>query len=205
MSLKRLDREVMRLFPNKMIELSLPYKLDHFVTGKTSNIIAELSIVEGCREILKLTIPAEYPFRPPIIWVPNKIANKRYDRWSADLTGQIIKSSNKTADYSPFLAWAFSIIEIPMFASGWRNVPFKLPLNCLCCESITCSGNWGPSFTTVDMLIEYLARQKFALYCSPIWQKIIFPIFNNDRWVLSDDIIFSIIQHLNIPNRLKIY
>jgi ubiquitin-protein ligase len=204
MSLKRLNREIMKVFPDKMVELFLPYKLDQFITENTHNIIAELSIGNGYRKILQLTISPEYPFRPPTIWVPNKIANKRYDRWSTDLTGQIIKSFNKTTDSSAFLAWAFSIIEIPMFASGWRNVPFKLPLNCLCCESITCSGNWTPSFTIADILIEYLARKKFALYCSPLWQKRILPIFNNDRWVLPDDIVFSIIQHLNIPGRLKI-
>jgi ubiquitin-protein ligase len=209
MSLKRLNREIMKVFPDKMRETSLLYELSRFDSEKNSNAIAELSIENhhptlGRREVLHLSIPAQYPFRPPTIWVPNKIANKRYDRWSTDLTGQIIKSFNKTTDSSAFLAWAFSIIEIPMFASGWRNVPFKLPLNCLCCESITCSGNWTPSFTIADILIEYLARKKFALYCSPLWQKRILPIFNNDRWVLPDDIVFSIIQHLNIPGRLKI-
>ena len=205
MALKRLNREITKVFPSNMTEASLPYKLAQFDAGSASNVIAEFSILENSKDILHLTIPSEYPFRPPTVWVPHKIANKRYDRWSVDLTGKIIKSFNKTSTGNPFLAWVFSIIETPIYASGWRCVPFQLPLNCLCCESITCSGNWGPSFMITDLLLEYLACRKFAIYCSPLWQKRISPIFNNDRWILPDDIIFNIIQYLDIPQRLKLY
>ena len=208
MALKRLDREITKVFPNKMNETLLPYKLAYFdVPSCTSNIIAEFSILENSKDILHLSIPSEYPFKPPTVWVPHTIANKRYDRWSADLTGKIIKlfNKNKTSAGNPFLAWIFSIIETPLYASGWKCVPFHLPLNCLCCESISCSGNWGPSHTIVDLLIEYLARRKFAIYCSPLWQKRISSIFNNDRWILPDDIIFNIVQYLNIPARFKLY
>ena len=204
MALKRLDREITKVFPSKMIEASLPYKLAQFDASSASNVIAEFSILENSRDILRLTIPSEYPFRPPTVWVPHKIANKRYDRWSVDLNGQILKSANKISAYNPFLAWAFSIIETPMYARGWKFVPFQLPMNCLCCESITCPGNWAPSLSIVDILIEYLARKKFAIYCSPLWQKMILPIFDNDRWTLPDDIVLNIVQYLSIPDRIKL-
>ena len=208
MSLKRLNREVMKVFPDKMRESSLPYELAHFDSEKASNVIAELSIENsqpklGRRQVLHMSIPAEYPFRPPTVWVPHTFANKRYDRWSVDLIGTLVSASNKTA-CNPFLAWAFSIIEMPLYAHGWRHIPFQFPLNCLCCESITCSSNWSPSLIIADILVEYLARNKFALYCSPLWQKRILPIFNNDRWTLPDDIVLSIIRYLDIPDRFKI-
>jgi hypothetical protein len=215
MSLKRLNREITKVFPDKMVELSLSYELSYqhvhsrFDSEKTSKAIAELSIENphtklGRMDVLHLSIPSNYPFRPPTVWIPHKFANKRYDRWSADLTGKLITLSNKPVCNS-FIAWAFSIIETPMYAYSWKQIPFKFPLNCLCCESITCSGNWIPSLTIVDILIEYLARKKFALYCSPLWQKRILSIFNNDRWTLPDDIVLNIIQYLNIPDRFKIY
>ena len=197
MSLKRLNREITKIFPDKMSELSLPYELIQFDDDSSSTVVAKLSILEDYKDILKLSIPSVYPFRPPSVWVPYKITNKRYDRWNADLTSEV--------SCSPFLAWAFSIIEIPIYASGWSYVPFQLPLKCLCCESITCYSNWIASFTISDIFIEYLARKKFALYCSPLWQKRLLSIFNNDRWNIPDDIIFNIIQHLNIPARLKLY
>ncbi len=192
MSSKRLNREVTKIFPDKMSELSLPYELI-----QVDDDYSQLTIINNSKDILKLSIPSVYPFRPPSIWVPHKITNKRYDRWNADLTSEV--------SCSPFLAWVFTIIETPTYALRWSYVPFHLPLKCLCCESITCYNNWVASFTIVDILIEYLARKKFALYCSPLWYKRLLHIFNNERWNLPDDIIFNIVQQLNIPTRLKLY
>lgn len=215
MSLKRLNREIMKVFPDKMRETSLPYELSYqhvhsrFDSEKHSKTIAELLIENphiklGHIDILYFTIPSDYPFKPPTVWVPHKIANKKYDKWCVDLTNEIIKTSNKPV-CNPFIAWAFSIIETPMYACSWTQIPFQFPLNCLCCTSLTCHNNWGPSHTISQILIEYLSRKKFALYCSSLGQKRILSIFNNERWKLSDDIIFCIIQHLNIPDHLKIY
>jgi len=199
-ALKRLDREITQLFPNTMNKLFLPYKLLR-IESPNSEYVAEVEIIHDKKLVLHFTIPSDYPFKPPTIWVPNIIANKKYDRWSADLTNII----NKMPSYNRFLAWAFSIIKVPEFAEGWNSVPFKFPITCLCCNSITCPNNWGPSHTISKIFIEYLARKNFAVYCSSLGQKRISSIFNNDRWNLSDDIIFCILQHLNIPNHLKIY
>jgi hypothetical protein len=205
MSLKRLNREIMKLFPDKMMELSLPYQLAQFESKNSNNYIADFTIVRDNTLILNFSIQSCYPFKPPIIAVPHKFMDKRYDRWSADLTTRITRMSNEGLIPNLFLAWAFSVIETPCLAAGWLHIPVELPMRCLCCESITCSGNWAPSLTIADILIEYLSRKRFELYCSPLWQKRILPIFNNDRWNLPDDLILCIIQHMNIPDRFKIY
>ncbi len=204
MALKRLDREIMQIFPNKMTELLFSYKLCNFAFA-SSDYIAEFIIESAKNPVLYINIPFNYPFKPPTVWIPHKIMNKRYDRWSADLTNKIVKTSNKMPSYNIFIAWVFSIIKNPEFAESWKSVPFKLPILCMCCESITCSGNWNPRHTISQILIEYLARKNFAVYCSSLGQKRILSIFNNDRWYIPDDLIFCILQHMNIPNYLKIY
>ena len=200
MSQKRIHNEIKR-FPQIMATL---------------NINASLYELDGCdfyppryfgvfnknKKLLQLTIPSDYPFKSPNVWIMNKEKLENYDQWSRNIfDGQGSKSFRISSissfnDCDFFIAWAFSLIYKPQLAPYWKFIPSKKNDHCLCCESILCSNNWSPSRTISDILMEFIARRNFSINCSPLMQRWIKPIFDNDRWSLPEDVILLIIGYL---------
>ena len=67
-------------------------------------------------------------------------------------------------------------------------------MDCLCCESVICGKNWSPAVIMCDILGEYVTRRDFKNNCGRLMQRLISRIFNNDRWIIPDEIIMEIIN-----------
>lgn len=125
----------------------------------------------------------------------------KYDRWSTNIikgpTGLRNAAKHLTNDQL-FYAWAFSIIRRPKLLHYWRGI---IPTrdDCLCCESVICSKNWSPAIIMCDILGEYVTRRDFKINCGRLTQRLIHRIFNNDRWVIPDELILEIINKGGIP------
>ena len=200
MSQKRIHNEMKR-FPQTMATLNMNaslYELD----GYDFNPPCHFGVFNKDKKLLQLTIPSEYPFKPPKVSIMNKDKLENYDQWSRNIYDGFgpksfrISSNSFFNDCDFFLAWAFSLIYKPQLAPYWKFIPSKKNDHCLCCESITCSNNWSPSKTISDILMEFIARRNFSINCSPLMQRWIKPIFDNDRWSLPEDVILLIIDSL---------
>jgi hypothetical protein len=120
----------------------------------------------------------------------------KYDRWSTNIIQRqkglrpLIK---RLTNDELFYAWAFSIIRRPELLLYWSGI---IPTrdDCLCCESLICGKNWNPSIIMCDVLGEYVTRRDFKINCGKVMQRLIHRIFNNDRWVIPDEIIMLIIN-----------
>jgi ubiquitin-protein ligase len=196
MSQKRIHNEMKR-FPQTMATLNMNaslYELD----GSDFNPPRHFGVFNQNKKLLQLTIPPDYPFKSPKVLIMNKEKLENYDQWSRSIyDGHGPKSFHiGSRDYCNFfLAWVFSLIYKPQLAPYWKFIPSKKNDHCLCCESITCSNNWSPSKTISDILMEFIARRNFFINCSPLMQRWIKPIFDNDRWSLPEDIILLLISN----------
>ena len=187
---KRVLNELNNKIPHKMSSINLANKFT-FVSLDTDIVSKKFGIVNNYSNKieLQLTIPSEYPFKPPNVLVLNNDQMINYDRWSVD----IINKKNITCNL--FYAWAFSVIRRPNLLHFWhQNIPNLK--ECLCCQSLISCNNWIPSRILCDILAEYVTRRDFKNNCKPLLQRLINPIFDNDKWVIPDDIILLIISKL---------
>ena len=189
---KRILYELHNKIPEKLAELDLVDKFTFVALG--SDIISkEIAIINKKTDIieLKIVIPSDYPFKPPFVIVVGKggLHNIKYDYWS----GAIMRRVTQEPEYDLFIAWAFSVIRRPELIRYWRD---SIPNwhDCLCCKSITCANNWSPSIMMSDILGEYVVIRDFKINCGRLMQRWIGQIFNNDRWIIPDDLILHIIK-----------
>jgi len=202
---KRIMNEINKKFPETMRIHNLLYKivlLDDPIVWSSNDNMFQLGIIDKHNTlILKLWCNNNYPFKPPIVQV-NIHSNLfiKYDKWSSNIsknTNKIVEKNVEKNIDNYFMAWAFANINKPEFADRWKFIPSSN--NCLCCESITCSGNWGPGIMLSDILLEYIIRRDFSIYSSKLMQRRIFSLFCNDKWILPDDIILYILNIILIP------
>ena len=193
---KRILNELKNKIPEKMRDLDLDNKFT-FVELGTDIVSKEIGVINKKTDQieLKIVIPPDYPFKPPLVHVMEDVVGFgvsptiKYDYWS----GSIIRRITQEPEYDLFLAWTFSVIRRPELIRYWRGI-IPNRNDCLCCESITCRNNWSPSIMMSDILCEYVVRRDFKINCGPLTQRWISPIFNNDRWVIPDDLILHIIK-----------
>ena len=194
MSLKRIKNEVARCFPSAMKALDLSYKLCYI---DSETMLKQLVICNDYgRVVLKINCGDHYPFRSPAVFVNTSLSSSSeanfmsYSYWAKDII-----RSNSSINYVN--AWAFTNILYPQLKCAWNFVPHNNLKNiCLCCQSATCSNNWGPHILIADIFLEYFVRRKFMLFCSPLMQRYINAIFDNDRWCVPDDLIIDIVSKI---------
>jgi len=190
--IKRINNELKK-FPEIMHECNINIKCCELNVIETCALVSRrFGVFQNKNMIVQLDIPSDYPFKPPIIYVINNNNNnlmERYDRWSSK-----ILNSRKCKETDYFLAWAFTIINNPKLSVGWNFIPTNDCKKCLCCESVTCENNWFACCCISNILIEYIGRRYFVNNCSKLRQRLIKPIFENDRWTIPDDIILYIVQ-----------
>ena len=194
--MKRILKEIVK-FPEIMKKLDWLYKI--VLLEETSKTMPCVGIIDKNNTIiLKLYCLSEYPFRPPAINVNINGGDRfiKYDKWLRDIM-QANTKNNKIKNCDYFLAWVFTIIRKPYMADTWSFIPNYSVTPCLCCESIICSDKWSPGKQFADILIEYIGRRDFSIHCSKLMQRWITPIFNNDRWILPDEIILHILKIFN--------
>lgn len=167
MSLKRINREL-QILSKYFSENDLYY---NFTNENNENYII---IFNKENNILKITFPKDYPFKPYYIHLIKKIntlqSNNicipieetfRYDKWLSNI--KIIDDIY----HSKF-----------MNALLYNNISFK-KLSCFCCLSVQCSNNWNPRLNIESGLKEYKKFLIYKLYSSPIMINYLKKLYNN--------------------------
>jgi len=167
------------------------------------------------REILFLIdIPKNYPFKAPNLYLKNSNTyqnnlnslnnlntsynkiNFSYRKWIYNTSEDVKKYINNfnISSYEILLSWFFVINKNIRLLE--KKPLFFTDLNkyCLCCTSII--NNWSPQNKLADLIIEYLLLNDFFSLSSKLGFKYINPIFNNEKWNLSEDIIELILHKL---------
>jgi len=205
MSHKRVSAEIKNFLSHP---LSNNYNLEYYYFEecypKTKNnfslIIYNKKNIENDNSIL-IKIPQLYPFKPPCIYLKNNKLNNfdiNYTNWackSVEIGNKINKSLNLDS-YDIFLIWFFIFNLNIHYLNKIPNKIINPKKECFCCSSIICAGNWFPAIKLSDVFIEYYLRKQFFNLYKPLGIKYIKPIFNNDKWNLSTDIIEYILQKL---------
>jgi len=121
----------------------------------------------------------------------------KYEKWSSNLIQgrRLINVSKLLTENELFYAWAFCIIRRPELLCYWRGI-IPIRKDCLCCDSLICGKNWSPSIIMCDILGEYVTRRDFKINCGNLMQRSIVRIFNNNKWVIPDEIIMMIINYI---------
>jgi len=192
-AMKRINNEINRKFPKNIDDLSIPYKFSfinsHTDFSNTNNI--QLSIDIYNKHLFIISLRNTYPFTPPTVWINTKYGTKSYNNWCANTTNTI-NNRHFLSSTNILLAAFFSVDINTTLYKHLKNIPIKIPMNCLCCESITCPGKWNPGCQIKHVIEEYMFNKKFLFFTSPIGLKLIMPIFYNDRWNIPDDILLHI-------------
>lgn len=138
--------------------------------------------------ILKLYIPNDYPFKPYHICYYEKPYNEKKDIYFNDSYLRFISKYNKKI---PFYICFFMTVR-------FRNNKYKYlnNINCLCCNSVTCSSNWNPSIKIKNVIDEYKFSRILNFYCSTLMRRHLKTIFSYfDK--LDEDVIDLILNYAN--------
>jgi len=192
-AIKRINNEINRKFPKTIKDLSIPYQFS-FINSDidfTNTNQIQISVDLYNKQLFTITFTNTYPFTPPRPWIHSKYGFKNYNRWCGDVTG-IINTRSFLSSTSILIASFFSIDMNTTLYKNFKNIPIKLPIPCLCCESITCPGKWNPGCQIKQVIEEYMFNKKFLFFTSPIGLKLIMPIFYNERWNIPEDILLHI-------------
>ena len=209
MSKKRILNELHKKIPEKLIEINLDKEFILCENGYDlipSEVYA-FSLKTGKPE-LKILIDHNYPFKPPYIYVfqdPYKIS---YEKWCQSLMNYsntlyvrnsiLYKKGNEKMEDKREIykkAYIFSIIKNPKLNRYWKKINLDNK-PCLCCQRLTCSGQWTPNIYLSDILGEYVTRKYFQIFSTRLNIRIINKIFNNDKWDLPEDVIHHIFQFI---------
>jgi|TARA_B110000858_G_C17809597_1_gene480324 hypothetical protein len=119
-----------------------------------------------------LKVPNDYPFKPYKvleIQINNNIINN-YLKYIADLSFKI-KKIDKDILYNYLLIYN-------------KIKPKILYSDCMCCNSLSCSNNWSPAKTFIDIINEYLEISSIVMIMNidftTIWQETRLSILNQD-------------------------
>lgn len=145
---KRINREIEKnhnILQNKFNSDYNIYLYNDDYSFKTRNYILNIYKNNNIHDsILELYVPNDYPFKPYRVKqaVIGENIIKNYLKYLSNLS-IIIKKHNKDILY--------------YYVSIYNKIkPEILFLECMCCESITCSTKWSPSRTFIDFIDEYI-------------------------------------------------
>ena len=216
---KRILYELHNQIPEKMLHLNFNDKF-YFIALGNDIVSKQIGVINKKTNLveLKIVISSHYPFQPPSVFVTNDNDNAshnhvlsystvipltiaspptiKYNKWCVSiLHNNYDKKCAINSMSNIFLAWAFCIIKRPLLFRYWYgNIPNIN--NCLFCQSIMSSNNWCSHVMMIDILAEYVTRRDFKINCAPLMQRWISPIFNNNIWVIPDDIILEIVKRV---------
>lgn len=187
MSLKRILNELHNIIPQKLLDNNL-YNKFYFIEIGNNIICREIGVINNKTGNLEINfyINDNYPFNPPSI---NLYFNKYKISYSSWLSLIIDYKNYQYDKYAN--AWIFSIIRWPMLR---KYLKYPKKGICYCCESISCYNKWYPGCNLSDILLEYIIIKQFNIYTNYLNQKCINSIFYNEKWSLSQDLIFHILS-----------
>lgn len=162
---------------------------------------AEILILKNKKIELQINIDKEYPFKPPRLFIcKSNILNKdlNYFTWSfksGEKINKIIKQNNYTS-YELLLVWFFVLNKNYTIFDKIPHFSLKIPQDCFCCSSILCSDKWNPSIKITDIIIEFILRKELFNLFTVKGIRYIEKIFKNNRWDLSEDLIYYILEKI---------
>lgn len=193
MSQKRILREL-----NLLKELLIQHKINFSVyqIGHT-DIIEKMGLFFKNDLLLEINLNKNYPFRAPNLMIPYyNNSYIKYELWCSKIINQNnYKLSLNEYNQKLLDAYIFTCINIPLANKYFNDVPNNK--TCLCCNSLTCGHKWSPSSRIFDLLIEFICVKKFETYLKPYTYRLITKIFNNEKWIITDDILLYIIKFIN--------
>lgn len=194
MALKRVNNEIKK---SSNLSNFPPYEITWLNVYDRSDIISCKISIDICnKSILIIEIPKTYPFTPPLLYLNYRVKNKRYIDFCGYVT-QVINKRTFLSSYDLQLAWLFSLnFSNPVKNYSHNNIPNSIPINCFCCNTITCYHNWNPGFTVRDAIYEFFFTKNLLFYTSQVGIKYINQIFNNDKWTIPQDIVLHILKFI---------
>ena len=210
-SLKRLKNEKKNFDKNIVdyIEFNFfPDNFDNSIGSSLKESLPQVYIVKNKKVIALFEIPSDYPFKPPIIYMQklnenNLTKKENYINWSFR-NGEIMKKeikNHKITSYDLLNIWFFIINKnyLLFINKDIQNInDFKLnsPNLCFCCSTILCSNKWSPAIKIIDIVFELVIREELFKLCKKEGLRYIYTIFHNERWNLSEDIIWNILYFI---------
>tara|TARA_Y100000389_G_C17458640_1_gene519974 strand:- start:879 stop:1460 length:582 start_codon:yes stop_codon:yes gene_type:complete len=146
--------------------------IDNENTSYPSLILSINKNTDFYNRCIVLKAPNDYPFKPyKVLEIQinnNKINN--YLKYIADLSVKI-KKIDKNILYNYLLIYN-------------KIKPRILYSDCMCCNSLSCSNNWSPAKTFIDIINEYLEISTIVMIMNidftKIWQETRLSILNQD-------------------------
>ena len=197
LSLKRITKEVANINDKDYIEHSTYSKefknylasLTFFLTEiniDTSNIYLVIKSKDKDKLFLELSIPQTYPFRS------YKVVNYNNNNNGLCYYKYINNISAKITNYDKNIYKFF-------YKCLYNCEPYFLMLkkyDCYCCSSIMCSNLWCPSYTFVNIILEYLEISFIERFSSPLNYKYLVAIYNSIFFKFPPEISDHILSYL---------
>jgi hypothetical protein len=211
LSLKRITKEVANINDKDYIEHSRYSKefknylasLTFFLTEINKDTSANYLVIKKKDKLfLELSIPHTYPFRSYKVINYNNNGNNNNGKNNNGNNNDIYNGlcyykyinniSAKIANYDKNIYKFF-------YKCLYNCEPYFLMLkkyDCYCCSSIMCSNLWCPSYTFVNIILEYLEISFIERYSSPINYKYLTSIYNSIFFKFPPEICDLILSYL---------
>ena len=170
----------------KYIKIKHYSMIDHINNKETMYI----DIINNYVNIITLIIPNDYPFKPYKV-DKFKLSNIEWSKYLVRLWSIIVKLNCKILYYFYIIQY----INKPLFLNcSEKN------LNCFCCSSSCCSGNWSPSCRISNIINEYIEINYIKNYSKFYKNKMLNSLYDNflEKFKLPEELFELIVNKIII-------
>lgn len=170
----------------KYIKIKHYSMIDHINNKETMYI----DIINDYVNIITLIVPNDYPFKPYKV-DKFKLSNIEWSKYLVRLWSIIVKLNCKILYYFYIIQY----INKPLFLNcSEKN------LNCFCCSSSCCSGNWSPSCRISNIINEYIEINYIENYSKFYKNKMLNSLYDNflEKFKLPEELFELIVNKIII-------
>lgn len=170
----------------KYIKIKHYSMIDHINNKETMYI----DIINDYVNIITLIVPNDYPFKPYKV-DKFKLSNIEWSKYLVRLWSIIVKLNCKILYYFYIIQY----INKPLFLNySEKN------LNCFCCSSSCCSGNWSPSCRISNIINEYIEIDYIKNYSKFYKNKMLNSLYDNflEKFKLPEELFELIVNKIII-------
>lgn len=170
----------------KYIKIKHYSMIDHINNKETMYI----DIINDYVNIITLIIPNDYPFKPYKV-DKFKLSNIEWSKYLVRLWSIVEKLNCKILYYFYIIQY----INKPLFLNcSEKN------LNCFCCSSSCCSGNWSPSCRISNIINEYIEINYIKNYSKFYKNKMLNSLYDNflEKFKLPEELFELIVNKIII-------
>lgn len=170
----------------KYIKIKHYSMIDHINNKETMYI----DIINDSLNIITLIIPNDYPFKSYKVDKFN-LSNIEWSKYLLGLWNIIVKLNCKILYYFYIIQY----INKPLFLNcSEKN------LNCFCCSSSCCSGNWSPSCRISNIINEYIEINYIKNYSKFYKNKMLNSLYDNflEKFKLPEELFELIVNKIII-------